>query len=192
MLEAAGDLDSAMTAYKEALARKPNDAFFHRELAELLAKRGDLEMALTEAREATRIAPDRAGAHFVLAGILKKEGDKAEAKKEMQIATALTAKNPPEQIRVGGVVMSKRLIYQPRPEYPSEAKNAGIQGAVRFEIVVDTQGRVQDVKLLSGNPILAKAASKAVSKWLYQPSRLSGEEVEILTEVDVNFTLAKK
>jgi TonB family protein len=192
VLEEAGDLDGAMAAYKEAIARKPDDAFFHREMAELLEKKGDLDGAIAQAREAIRIAPDRVGGHFVLAKILRTKGDKAEAAKEMQIATTLQAKKPPRRIRVGGVVMSKGLIYQPRPAYPSAAKKAGIQGTVRLEVVIARDGKVQDMRLLSGHPSLAKAAMKAVSKWRYQPSLLSGEPVEVVTEVDVNFALAKR
>jgi TonB family protein len=191
VLEEVGDLDSAMAAYKEALARKPDDAFFHRELAELLEKKGDLDGAITQAREAVRIAPERVGGHFVLAEILRSKGDKAEAAKEMRIATTLQAKNPPRRIRVGGVVMSKELIYQPRLTYPREAKKAGIQGTVRLEVVIARDGKVQEMKLLSGHPTLAKAAMKVVSKWRYQRSLLSGEPVEVVTEVDMHFPLAK-
>jgi TonB family protein len=192
VLEDMGDLDGALAAYKEAMARNPDEAFSHRDLAELLAKKGDLDGAITQARESIRIAPDRARGHFVLANILRSKGDKAEAAKEMQIATALEAKNPPRRIRVGGVVMSKKLIYQPRPAYPREAKKAGIQGTVRLEVVIAKDGKVQDMKLRSGHPILAKAAMKAVSKWRYQPSLLSGEPVEVVTEADVNFALPKR
>jgi TonB family protein len=191
VLEDAGDLDGALAAYREAVVRKPEDAFFHRGLAELLEKKGDLDGALTQAREAIRIAPDRVGGHFVLAKILRIKGDKVEAAKEMQIALALQAKKPPRRIRVGGVVMSKGLIYQPRPSYPREAKKASIQGTVRLEVVIARDGKVQEMKLLSGHPTLAKAAMKAVSKWRYQPSLLSGEPVEVLTEVDVSFPPAK-
>jgi protein TonB len=151
-----------------------------------------LDGALTQAREAVRIAPDRVGGHFVLAKILRRKGDKAEAAKETKIATALQAKNPPRRIRVGRVVMAKGLIYHPRPAYPSEAKKAGIQGTVRLELVIARDGKVQDIKLLSGHPTLAKAAMKAVSRWRYQPSLLSGEPVEVVTEADVNFPPAKR
>jgi TonB family protein len=191
VLEEVGDLDGAMAAYKEAMARNPDEAFSHRDLAEMLEKKGDLDGALREAREAVRMAPDRARGHFVLARILRSKGDKAEAAKETQIATTLEAKNPPRQVRVGEVVMSKGLIYQPKPVYPREAKDAGIQGAVRLELVIGKDGKVQDLKVVSGHPLLAKAAMKAVSKWRYKPSLVGGEPVEVVTEVDVNFPPAK-
>jgi TonB family protein len=177
---------------KEAIAREPDDAFFHRELAEWLEKKGDLEGAMAQAREAIRMAPDRAGVHFVLAKVLRRKGNKSGAAKEMQIATALQAKSPPRRIRIGSAVMSKRLVYQPRLAYPSEAKNGGSQGTVRLELVIARDGKVQDMKLLSGEPTLAKPAMKSVSNWLFKPSLLSGEPVEVVTEVDVNFQLAAR
>jgi TonB family protein len=192
LLEDVGDLEGALAANKQAMAQEPDEALSHRELAELLEKKGDLDGAITQAREAIRIAPDRPRGHFVLANILRSKGDEAEAAKEMQIATALEAKNPPRRLRVGGVVMSKKSTYQPRPAYPSAAKKAGIEGTVHLEVVIDKNGNVQDVKLLSGDPILAKAAMKAVSNWRYQPSLLGGEPMEVVTEADVNFTLAKR
>jgi protein TonB len=63
---------------------------------------------------------------------------------------------------------------------------------VRLDAVIDKDGKVQSLMLMSGHPILAKAAMKAVSKWRYQPTLLNGEPVEVVTEVDVNFVLAKK
>ena len=187
VLEEVGDLDGALAAYQEAMARDPDEAFPHRNMAELLEKKGDLDGALTQAREAVRIAPDRARGHYVLAKILRSRGDKAGAAKETQIATALEAKNPPRQVHVGGAVMAKGLIYHPKPAYPREAQKAGVQGAVRLEVVIGRDGKVQDVKLLDGPPALTQAAMKAVAKWRYRPSLLSGEPVVVVTEVDVNF-----
>ncbi len=192
LLVEAGDLDGALEAYQQALARSPDAAFSHRNMAELLEKKGDLNGALAQAREAVRIAPDRPRGHFVLARILRSKGDKAEAAKEEQIATELEAKNPPRQVRAGEAVMTKGLIYQPKPAYPREARKAGIQGTVRMEVVIARDGTVQNVKLLSGPPALAPAAMKTVGKWRYRPSLLSGEPVEVVTEVDVNFPTLRK
>ncbi len=192
LLEQAGDLDGALAAYQQALALSPDAAFSHRNLAELLEKKGDLDGALMQAREAVHIAPDRARGHYVLARILRTKGDKTEAAKEEQIATELEAKNPPRQVRAGGAVMAKGLIYQPKPAYPREAQKAGIEGTVRMEVVIARDGTVQNVKLLSGPPVLASAAMKAVGKWRYRPSLLNGEPVEVVTEVDVIFPTLRK
>jgi protein TonB len=97
----------------------------------------------------------------------------------------------PKRIRVGGQVENARLIFQPKPEYPPLAKMARIQGTVRLEAIISKDGTIQDLKVVSGHPLLVKAALEAVQRWRYQPTLLNGEPVEVVTEVDVNFTLAE-
>jgi protein TonB len=97
----------------------------------------------------------------------------------------------PKRIRVGGQVEGARLIYQPKPEYPPLAKMARIQGTVRLEAIISKDGTIQDLKVVSGHPLLVKSALEAVQRWRYQPTLLNGEPVEVVTEVDVNFTLAE-
>jgi len=96
----------------------------------------------------------------------------------------------PKRIRVGGNVEQAKLIFKPVPEYPPLAKVARIQGVVRLEAIISRDGTVQDLKVLSGHPLLVKSALEAVQRWRYQPTLLNGEPVEIVTEIDVNFTLA--
>ncbi|MBI4164892.1 MAG: TonB family protein [Acidobacteria bacterium] len=96
----------------------------------------------------------------------------------------------PKRIRVGGQVEQAKLIFKPTPEYPPLAKVARIQGTVRLEAIISRDGTVQDLKVLSGHPLLVKAALEAVQRWRYQPTLLNGEPVEIVTDIDVNFTLA--
>ncbi len=97
----------------------------------------------------------------------------------------------PKRIRVGGQVELAKLIFQPKPEYPPLAKMARIQGTVRLEAIISKDGTIQDLKVLTGHPLLVKSAIEAVSRWRYQPTLLNGEPVEVVTEVDVNFTLAE-
>lgn len=97
----------------------------------------------------------------------------------------------PKRIRVGGQVESAKLIFQPKPEYPPLAKMARIQGTVRLEAVISKDGTIQDLKVVSGHPLLVKSALEAVQRWRYQPTLLNGDPVEVVTEIDVNFTLAE-
>ena len=97
----------------------------------------------------------------------------------------------PKRVRVGGQVESARLIFQPKPEYPPLAKMARIQGVVRLDAIISKDGTIQDLKVISGHPLLVHAAIEAVSRWRYQPTLLNGESVEVATEIDVNFTLAE-
>jgi len=97
----------------------------------------------------------------------------------------------PKRIRVGGQVESAKLIAQPKPDYPALAKMARIQGVVKLEAVIGKDGSIQDLKVLSGHPLLVKSAIESVSRWRYQPTLLNGEPVEVVTEIDVSFTLAE-
>jgi protein TonB len=60
---------------------------------------------------------------------------------------------------------------------------------VRFTIVIGKDGRVSNIELVKGHPLLVAAASDAVRQWVYKHTLLNGEPVEVVTQVDVNFTL---
>jgi periplasmic protein TonB len=90
---------------------------------------------------------------------------------------------------MGGQVEAAKLIVQVKPEYPPLAKMARIQGVVRLEAVISAGGTIQHLRVLAGHPLLARAAVDAVANWRYQPTLLNGDPVEVVTEVDVNFTL---
>jgi protein TonB len=100
-----------------------------------------------------------------------------------------TAPAPPQRIRVGGKVMGEKLVHKVNPAYPKQAKKQHLEGKVRMEILVDRDGKVIETKVLSGNPLLAMAATEALPKWRYKPTLLNGQPVQVLTEVDINFTL---
>ena len=85
--------------------------------------------------------------------------------------------------------MAAKLAEQPAPVYPPLALEARIQGIVRFNIVVGREGAVQQMTVVSGHPLLVPSASEALRRWRYQPTLLNGEPVEVVTMVDVNFTL---
>ncbi len=96
----------------------------------------------------------------------------------------------PKRIRVGGQVQQARLISQPRPIYPPLAKQARIQGTVRLQAIIAKDGSIAQLEVLSGHPLLQQAALQAVGQWRYQPTLLNGEPVEVVTTVEVVFTLS--
>jgi len=100
-------------------------------------------------------------------------------------------KKAPTRIRVGGQVQQANLIRQPKPIYPPLAKQARIQGVVRFNAIIGRDGTIQNLQLISGHPLLVPAAEEAVKQWLYRPTLLNGEPVEVATVIDVNFTLSQ-
>ena len=95
----------------------------------------------------------------------------------------------PDRIRQGGEVQHASLIRQMKPSYPQLAKTARVQGSVILEAIIDREGRVVNLKVLSGHPLLIPAAVEAVQQWRYRPTLLNGQPVEVLTQVTVNFSL---
>jgi TonB family protein len=95
------------------------------------------------------------------------------------------------RIRMGGNVAKSQLKHKVQPQYPQEARDSRIQGTVRLHVVLSTAGKVQQLEVVSGDPILAKAALEAVRQWEYKPTLLNGEPVEVDTTVDVVFSLVQ-
>lgn len=83
----------------------------------------------------------------------------------------------------------KRCIYGPRPEYPSAAQQAGIEGSVELHVLIDKDGHVQEVWGVSGEQVLVNAAINAVKKWHYRPMMLDGKPVPVVTTVRLEFRL---
>ena len=96
----------------------------------------------------------------------------------------------PQRIRVGGQVQAAKLIRQPKPIYPPLAKQARISGHVLLNAIIGKDGTIQNLTVASGHPLLVPAAMEAVKQWVYQPTLLNGEAVEVVTQIDVNFTLS--
>ena len=82
------------------------------------------------------------------------------------------------------------LIRKVQPAYPVLARSARIQGAVVLQAVISKQGTIENLKVLSGHPILVPAAIDAVKQWRYRPYILNSEPVEVETQIIVNFSLA--
>jgi protein TonB len=96
-----------------------------------------------------------------------------------------------QRVRVGGQVQQALLIRQVKPNYPSLARQARISGTVRFTAIIGKDGTIQNLQLVSGHPLLVPAATDAVKQWLYKPTYLNTEPVEVITQIEVNFTLGQ-
>jgi protein TonB len=82
------------------------------------------------------------------------------------------------------------LIRKVQPVYPQLAKTARVQGTVVLEAVIGRTGVIEHLQLISGHPMLARAAIEAVSQWRYKPYILNDEAIEVETQITVNFTLS--
>ena len=98
---------------------------------------------------------------------------------------------PPERIKIGGNVQQTKLISQTRPLYPPDAKAARIQGKVELQAVIAKDGTVKSLEVISGHPLLVPSAMEAVKQWVYQTTLLNGNPVEVVTQIDVNYTLSQ-
>jgi TonB family protein len=96
----------------------------------------------------------------------------------------------PNRIRVGGNVQQAKLVSQVHPVYPPEAKAQRVQGRVTLQAIIGKDGAVENLVVLSGDPMLVPAAMDAVRQWRYQTTLLNGDPVEVVTQIDVNFTLS--
>jgi protein TonB len=85
--------------------------------------------------------------------------------------------------------MEGNLIRRVQPEYPALAKQARIHGTVVLRAVIDREGIIQDLQVISGHPLLVQAALNAVRQWRYRPYYLNDQPVEVETQVTVNFSL---
>jgi TonB family protein len=95
----------------------------------------------------------------------------------------------PRRVRVSQGVTTGLLVTKVHPEYPPDAKAQKIQGVVVLTVIIDKEGNVSEIQLISGHPLLAPAAIEAVKQWKYRPFLLKGSPVEVETQVQVNFTL---
>jgi len=98
---------------------------------------------------------------------------------------------PPQQaVRVGGQIKEPKKLKTVNPTYPDIAKQARVQGVVILECTISPQGKVTDVKVLRGIPLLDQAAVDAVKQWVYTPTLLNGVPVPVIMTVTVNFKLS--
>jgi periplasmic protein TonB len=98
-------------------------------------------------------------------------------------------KPPTAPIPVGGDVQMAKLLRKVIPEYPAMAKAARISGTVRLIGTIGKDGAIRNLQLVSGHPMLARAALEAVQQWVYKPTLLNGIPVEVIAPIEVNFTL---
>jgi periplasmic protein TonB len=96
----------------------------------------------------------------------------------------------PQRVRVSLGVSQGLLVKRVQPNYPPLARQARIQGTVLLQAEISKDGTIENLRLISGHPMLAPAAIEAVKQWRYRPYMLNGEPVAVETQVQVNFTLS--
>ena len=94
-------------------------------------------------------------------------------------------------VRVGGDVQLANLLRRVVPVYPQAARQIRVSGTVHLLGIIAKDGTVQRLQVLSGHPLLRQAALDAVRQWVYRPTILNGEPVEVEAPIDVIFMLSQ-
>lgn len=92
-------------------------------------------------------------------------------------------------IRVDPADQQKRLVNAIAPDYPDVARMASIEGEVTLRIFVGRDGTIRGIAPLSGPPVLARAAMRAVEQWRYAPALVEGHPVGVVSTVTLAFRL---
>ncbi len=97
---------------------------------------------------------------------------------------------PAEPVRVGGMVREPRVAKLVPPIFPKLARQARITGTVVLEAIVTAEGKVAEIKVVSGHPLLVQAAIDCVKQWEYEPTLLNGVPTPIILTAKVHFQTA--
>jgi len=101
------------------------------------------------------------------------------------------AAEPPARLQVGGDVLASKILHRVNPVYPELARRARIQGVVQLHGIITKEGRIAQLRVIGGHPLLVKAALDAVGQWLFSPTLLNQQPVEVEAPIEVRFTLAQ-
>jgi protein TonB len=101
---------------------------------------------------------------------------------------------PPRPVAIKPLVVSDlgegSLLHRVQPTYPPIAREARVQGAVELRAIISKTGTIENLVVVSGQPMLVKSAIDAVRQWRYRPYILNHEPIEVETEITVNFLLS--
>ena len=96
---------------------------------------------------------------------------------------------PAELFEVPEDYADDQVVRRVHPIYPKGARVKKLQGTVVLQAIIDKQGKVDSLQMVSGDPLLAQAAADAVKQWRYKPYSHNGDPVEFQTRVTVDFKL---
>jgi protein TonB len=105
-------------------------------------------------------------------------------------ATVTAAEKPLAPVHVGGVIQPPHALLQLAPEYPKLARLSRVQGDVVITAIIDAHGKVVQMKVMSGPPLLFEAALETLKHWVYEPTELNGRPVPIEMNVTIHFRLS--
>lgn len=96
-----------------------------------------------------------------------------------------------ERVLVGGNTAASKLLKKVNPTYPQLAQQRGVQGVVKLHAIIGKDGHIAKLDVMSGPYELKEAALDAVRQWVYQPTYVEGNPVEVDTTIDVIFQFSR-
>jgi len=167
----------------------PNDLKPMFRLAVLLEDRALIEAAEATLLDARHLQPEDEDANRMLAQFYAR---RVTALHKRNLQTPPETVSSPGQPDANGVYRIGDALPPPTrsdvPQYPVDAKAAGIAGPVLAEIVIDPSGNVADARVVRSIPMLDEAALTAVKNWHFTPTMVNGQPVPVRMTVTVNFT----
>jgi protein TonB len=113
----------------------------------------------------------------------------AESQPAEGLVQPASSVEPADTMELSAAAAESGLMHRVEPDYPEDARRQGVQGAVVLEVHINPDGAVQELKLISGSPLLAQAATDAVRQWKFKPHTVNGHRAEMQTIVTINFKL---
>jgi len=106
--------------------------------------------------------------------------------------TQPTVVHPPSgPVRVTSTIAEGLLLQKVIPVYPAIAKVTRREGTVVLQATISTRGTIENLRVVSGDPMLQQAALDAVKNWRYRPYLLNGQPLEVETTINVIFRLGQ-
>jgi TonB family protein len=108
------------------------------------------------------------------------------------VQTEAAKPSPPKIIRKSGGLLQSSAIKRVTPDYPPQAKAAGVEGQVILEVVIDEEGKVMSARTVFGYPLLGDAAAEALWAWAWPSTHLSGVPVKVIGRLAFSFHLSSR
>jgi TonB family protein len=190
-----GQFEEAIADLSRAIQLVPDYVKAYENRGTAYARMKDWPHAIADYTAAIQITPTawlyqrRADAKFAA-------GDQSGADEDRQKAAAQTATTAPSAsgaYRIGNGVTPPRLSSKVEPKYSEEARRAGFEGSVVLSVVVDTDGKPRDLRIIRPLGLgLDQKALEAVSQWRFFPGTKDGQAVPVQAQIEVNFRLLDK
>ncbi len=147
-----------------------------------------LEVEVVAGNSHRRLKPNANSVQVGMQNDLPEEATNTPPAAQEQTAANVTD-NAAERVQMSAD--TSEIVSQPtKPTYPMLAREMKVQGSVILLAMISREGSIQDLRVLSGPPILAGAAREAVKQWHFKPHFEGSETVETVAKVTVNFTIS--